>query len=165
MSLYTIEKGEHYFLPVPSIHSGKVELFGTIRFDSSCKYDLSGVPNCKNDTNKAIGIGYGLWPNSHHTWSIRLGWRVNNGKLILVHYSYINKKVTNIVIGRNFKFDTDYTFSIINDRVNKTATVRVGDLSVTVPFDKAPEYGYILKPYFGGDCSAPHHMEIDLTYT
>lgn len=166
MSLYKISEGDHYASIMPSPHSGITRLSGTIKFKSNCLYDFSNVFPCKNDANKAIGIGYGLWPNSHHVWSIRLGWRVNNSKLILLFYTYVNGKIVNIRIGegKTFTFETDINYEIINDRVNKLAIIRANGIEVSCPFDKAPNAGYILKPYFGGQCEAPHDMNIEITY-
>ena len=167
MSLYTISEGDHYASIMPSPHMGITRLTGTVKFKDSCKYDFSNVFPCKNDTNKLVGIGYGLWPNSHHVWSIRIGWRVNSvGDLIILFYTYVNGKVINIKIGtsKSFKFETEYSFEIINDRLNRKAIIKFADFEMSCPFDKIPNAGYILKPYFGGQCEAPHDMNIELTY-
>lgn len=178
MNTYLIPKGDNYSSLIPAIpqiptppgvHFGTTKIFGKIKFNSSCKYNLSNQPICVNDTNKAVGFGYGLWPNAHHTWSIRLGWRVNtSGKLILVNYSYVNGKRIEMIIGdrNSFKFDTVYDFVITHDTVTKKAIVTVGDYTTVITnYTARPSTGYILKPYFGGDCPAPHDMRIELEYT
>ena len=176
---YTIKKGSHDSTNplMYGFHSGIDKLKGTIKFHSNCKYDLTNEPICVNDTNKAIGFGYGVLPYSHQKWSIRLGWRCNSsGKLILVNYSYVNGQRVEQRIGlaNTFQWDTEYEFEIINDQINKLATVRVGTEVISIPFfynerdkdgnyiptAKKPVSGYYLHPYFGGDCSAPHDMNI-----
>lgn len=165
MSLYQINEGDHYASIMPSPHMGITKLTGTVKVKKNCKYDFSNVAPCKNDANKLIGIGYGLWPDSHHNWSIRIGWRVNEkGKLIILFYTYVNGKIVNIKIGTSFLFETEYPFEIINDRVNKLAIIKFGEFELSCPFDKEPIAGYILKPYFGGQCEAPHDMNIELNY-
>lgn len=176
MATYLIPKGDHFSSLIPTIpgiatspglHTGKTILSGTVKFKKSCFYDLSSQPLCVNDTNKVIGFGYGLWFNSHQLWSIRLGWRINtNGKLILLLYAYVNGKRIEKRIGfaNSFQLETEYPFEIINDRFIKSAIVKVADMEAIIPFDKQPSAGYILKPYFGGDCPAPQDMHIELTY-
>lgn len=177
MSIYKIPQGDHYAnilpeipaIPVPpGFHLGTTFLSGTIRFDETCKYNFSAIDECKTDINKAIGFGYGWYPNAHHKWSIRLGWRVDlSGRLLLYNYSYVNgKRITSLIgIKTSYKFNTEYTFAIQNDTFGDKAIVRVGEFSATIDnFNKNPEWGYILKPYFGGECSAPHDMIIEIKY-
>jgi hypothetical protein len=176
MNTYYIPEGDHYSSLIPAIpqiptppgfHNGATLMTGKFNITSSCKYDFSNVKPCVNDTNKLCGIGYGIWPNSHHIWSIRIGWRVNStGKLILNLYAYVDGKrvVVNVGTGRSFNFDTEYEFSIKNDLLNKLAVVTINGLTVSIPFSKSPTAGYVLKPYFGGDCDAPQDMYIKLVY-
>lgn len=164
--IYTIKKGSNYATGtfIPKFHSGISSLKGTIKFTNSCIYTLTN-PNCINDTNKAIGFGYGTYPYAHQDWSIRLGWRCNpNKKLILIHYAYVNGKriETQIGLRNTFNFDISYPFEIINDTINKKAIVKVGIEEVSIPFDKAPIGGYYLFPYFGGDCSATQNINIEI---
>lgn len=165
--LYTISKGGHFSSVVPSIHTGITEMYGTFNIDSSCKYDLANNPVCSRDTNKLIGFGYGLGLNAHKKWSIRIGWRVVTGNLLLFLYVYKNgvRTITRLGYAKTFKFDTDYSFQIINDRATNTATVKIGNYFISIPFDKSTSWGAILKPYFGGDCPAPHDMHININYT
>jgi len=177
MSLYKISKGSHYanILPEipgiptpPGFHLGTTFLSGTIEFDESCKYNFSTITECATDINKAIGFGYGWLPNAHHKWSIRIGWRVDPaGRLLLYNYSYVNGKRVAKLIGTktSYKFNTEYSFAIQNDIILKVASIRIGDYSMGVTnFNKNPEAGYILKPYFGGECTAPHDMNLEIKY-
>ena len=167
MSLYQINEGDHYASIMPSPHMGITKLTGTVKFKENCKYDFSNVAPCKNDANKLVGIGYGLWPNSHQIWSIRIGWRFNDtGQLIILLYAYVDGQRVNLKIGtsKSFKVETIYPFEIINDRLNRKAVIKFAEFELSCPFDKEPIAGYILKPYFGGQCEAPHDMNIELNY-
>jgi hypothetical protein len=163
--LYTISKGNHYSCIIPTIHLGVTEMYGTFNIDSSCKYDIAN-PICSKDTNKLIGFGYGLGLNAHKKWSIRIGWRVVTGNLLLFLYVYKNgvRTITRLGYPKTYKFNTDYNFQIINDRATNTATVKIGDYSISIPFDKSPCSGALLRPYFGGDCTAPHNMYMTINY-
>lgn len=165
--LYTICKNNHFSTVIPSIHLGITEMYGTFNISSSCKYDLSDKPICSKDTNKLIGFGYGLSLNAHKKWSIRIGWRVVTNNLLLFLYVYKNgvRTITRLAYPKTFKFDTDYNFQIINDRATNTATVKIGDYFISIPFDKSVSAGAVLKPYFGGDCAAPHDMYMTVNYT
>lgn len=177
MNTYFIPKWDHYSslteiipqIPAPpGIHNGAVVMTGKFIITSSCKYDLSRIKQCATDTNKLCGFGYGWLPNSHKNWSIRIGWRVSSaGRLVLSLYSYVNGKRTIKPIGTHttFKFDTEYNFEIKNDLIKKEAVVTIGNFSTSIPFNKLPEFGYVLKPYFGGDCTSPQDMYINLTYS
>lgn len=175
MVKYIIPKGDHYSnliasvpsIPeIPGLHAGIKVMEGKIKFDASCKYGPMAKP-CTNDVNKAVGFGYGLWPNAHQKWSMRLGWRTNiGGKLILVLYAYVNGQRVNINIGARdtFTFNEEYSYKIENDTFNKLGIIQVEDVLTAVDFNKTPEPGWILKPYFGGDCTAPQDMLIELSY-
>lgn len=179
--IYTIKKGSHDSTLLPSFHNGISSLKGTIKFHSNCIYDLTSQPICVNDTNKAVGFGYGILPNSHHKWSIRLGWRCNlSKKLILVLYAYVNgvRVEKRIGLSNTFKWDTEYEFEIINDFNNRLATIRVGTEIASIPFyynerdsqgnyiptGKKPTMGYYLFPWFGGDCTATQDMNIEIKF-
>lgn len=164
--LYTIFKHDHYSRLIPSIHTGICEMYGTFTIDSSCKYNTPDNPVCSKDTNKLIGFSYGLKLDSHKQWSIRIGWRVVNNNLLLFLYIYKNgiRTITRLGYPKTFKFDTEYSFQIFNDRATNTASIKIGDHFICVPFDKAPQWGTILKPYFGGECKAPHNMHFDIEY-
>lgn len=176
MNTYYIPKGDHYSslikaipeIPTPpGMHLNKSVMTGVIKFKQDCLYNLRAYPTCVTDTNKAIGFSYGLWVNAHHLWSIRLGWRINsNDKLILVLYAYVNGKRVEKRIGfaNSFQLETEYPFEIINNTITKTASIKVADHEAVIPFNKQPTAGYILKPYFGGNCPAPQDMHIELTY-
>jgi hypothetical protein len=165
--LYQISKNCHYASWWPTIHIGITEIYGTFTIDSSCKYDLSDNIICSRDTNKIIGFSYGLGIEDFKKWSIRIGWRVTNGNLLLFLYVYNNgvRTITRLGYPKTFKFDVEYPYQIINDRDTNKAIIIIGNHSLFVPFDKIPAWGYVLKPYFGGECPAPENMFIDLEFT
>jgi hypothetical protein len=156
---YTIPSGWHYSIGVPSPHLGITELNFTVKFDSSCNYVLT-QSTCINDVNKAYGFGYG----DHRQNSVRLGWRVNSlGKLELFLFVHENGKMKIKRIGTSktyFDFNITYNVSIKVDTILKEVTMSVNNYKVYLAFDVQPALGYYLKPYFGGDCTAPHTMKI-----
>jgi hypothetical protein len=165
---YTIKSGNHYantlplvdfpYLP-PKVHFGITEMSGNISFSPSCAYTLTDT-TCVNDTNKAYGFSYG----DHKKWSIRLAWRVHNdGKLELFNFCHVNGKMVMKRLGgakQFFEYNTLYPFTITYDVNAKLATVNVNGIEASIPFNIEVCAGYDCRPYFGGNCTAPHDMKI-----
>lgn len=159
---YIIPSGWHYSIGVPLPHLGTTECSFDVKFDSSCNYILDPLtqPKCINDVNKAYGFGYG----DHRQNSVRLGWRVNYlGKLELFLFVHENGKMKIKRIGTHktyFDFNITYNITIKVDTVLKEVVMTVNNYKSSLAFDVQPSAGYYLKPYFGGDCTAPHTMKI-----
>lgn len=162
---YTIPQGWNYCLGVSTPHLGITKYTRTVVFDPSCRYTLTN-PVCTQDLNKVSGFSYG----NHMTNSIRLGWKVvNDGDVQLWLYVHNNGKVKMKRIGKAstfFKYDTPIEFVLNHDVENNTAEAYVlyegKEYVVTLPYTATPSVGYICKPYFGGDCSAPHTMSLKI---
>jgi len=158
--IYTICKNDHYSSLMPKIHFGIKSINGKIKFNKDCDYTLTD-PTCINDINKAYGFSYG----NHNKWSIRLGWLVENHKIKLFNYIYANSIRKSKRIGTSttyFEFDTWYNFEITYNDMDKLATIKINNYITSLPFNIPATIGYYLKPYFGGNCSAPQDMTIEI---
>lgn len=158
----TIPTGKHYSRPRRlQLHWRKTELIREIKFNSSVKYNLYSVDQW--DINKLFGISYGY----HHHNSVRFGWRWNlkENKLEILAYIYINKKriqdsLAFIDLHQDYQFkiikqEHQYLLSIIDPETSQTIVHK------TYPAGKGCPLGYLLHPYFGGNCSAPHKITFD----
>ena len=100
---------------------------------------------------------YGWADMNNHENSVRIAWYCNNGKIILGYYCYMDG------ILYNGAMDTT-TANVINHGSTKYEAgqywVTVNDKTVTLKNASAPDI--ILKeyPYFGGQSTAPHEMDI-----
>ena len=153
---YTIQKGQHYADQngVQLVQYNEQKF--TVRFDSSAIYQTVDSSN-QEDINKL----YGFSDNNadHELYSARFGWNWARNALRLYAYIYNNgvrssQEITSIAIGPQYecsiKVSADqYIFSANNVTI-------VMPRSSTTPEGE----GYKLYPYFGGDETAPHEIEI-----
>lgn len=154
--VYTILKGFHYSLPplCSPVFGDKDRITKFISFDNSCRYDLESEDQL--DVNKLWGVGY--FP-SHHQNSVRFGWRYDKAVDMIEILAYWYKDGA-----RDFSSLGHVGF---NERVRYTMW-RSPD-SHRVRLDYGPPFlvpvspqkiGYTLRPYFGGNRTAPHTMKI-----
>jgi len=151
---YTIKKGGHH-----STHSiAKLEtnqLKFKARFDSSAIYTTADKEN-QADINKLYG--FSDCSSSHHTNSARFGWRWTGEDLEIHAYTYVNgernsKYITSVAFDKAF----DYSLTAHPDQYQFT----VKDVTIFMERSCAgPASGYVLYPYFGGDETAPHDINI-----
>lgn len=153
---YTIRQGQQYCdqngLKTVSLSA----LAFVVRFDSSAIYTTKSTEN-QYDINKL----YGFSDNNadHHSYSARIGWRWSDGALRLFAYVYnagiVNyKEMTPVAIGADINCSikvagNKYIFNVNN------VTDTMPRLSTTPTAS-----GYRLYPYFGGDETAPHEVDI-----
>lgn len=153
---YTIQKGQqycdkNYFVPVQLS-----QLKFKVKFDSSAIYISADLAN-QFDINKLYGFSDNN--SDHHQFSARFGWRWSNDSLRLFGYTYNNgirdyKELATVMISSindcSIKVEpNNYVFSLnnkIDSLPRKSAT--------------AQAIGYKLYPYFGGDETAPHEINI-----
>ena len=166
MKKYTILKGNHrsgfYIKP----HYRTFDLSYDVLFTNSTIYQLDKINQF--DINKLFGLSYGY----HHTNSVRFGWRsvgYAGNKIDIVAYCYVNgqrvKDVGRYTFLTMIQTNKLYTFSI--KTLPTKYTLSVSDqsgliASKSITHDTLPDYGYYLFPYFGGDCVAPHNIDIFL---
>ena len=157
MKKYKIKKGSHYSGFRLSPFYGKNVVKYEVIFTKSCLYDLRN--DNQYDINKLFGLSYFY----HHIDSARFGWRADGDKIEISAYCYKDgqRKIHEMCL---IDVDRLYTLEIKNTggyyefelkdesssffsyaRISKPITVKVG---------------YELFPYFGGDETAPHDMEI-----
>ena len=152
---YRILKGNHYCDVSAFKAISLTEQNLKVKFDSTALYKTLTEDN-QDDINKLYGFSEGMDP---HKNSARIGWSYNNDSLRLYAYVYNNyvlatQQITTCKIGEVFNC------SIKVDK--KNYTFFVGDKSVTLERAVVTEVaeGYQLYPYFGGDETAPHNINI-----
>lgn len=157
-----IKKGNHYSSwGLPKLYVNKSSLSKNIIFTDSCKYDLKS--DDQYDINKLFGIGYFPW---HHYNSVRFGWSydIPNNSISIYAYWYHNKVRHSELMGR-VELNELY-FYLIQIRDNRHELVvlnRSLDIIMEYVVDVPPQtVGYYLKPYFGGNRTAPHNMIIKI---
>lgn len=153
---YTIFKGEQFcdktsFAPVTFSR-----LSFKVKFDSSAIYTTHKSEN-QNDINKLFGFSDNN--ATHHEYSARFGWRWSNNTLRIFAYDYNNgirsfKELGTVEIGKENSCSITVSGSkyIFNLNGNETIMLRASTTH------KAE--GYQLYPYFGGDETAPHNINI-----
>lgn len=156
--IISICKGCHYSSgwSLGSVHTGVTFQEFKVKFSASC-LTLPGKPNCDTDTNKLFGWSHG----HHHSNSIRMGWRSAQGLIRLSGYIYQN----GIMTTKGFvsvPVNTWITCGI--EHVPELGIVRfyANGKTLEMPYTRKPSWGYLLKPYFGGDCPAPVNMTIEI---
>ena len=156
-TVYTIAAGEHYadkssYKAITRLSTMKF----LARFDSSAIYSTTD-PNNQADINKL----YGFADNNmtHHAYSARIGWRWNNNRLELLGYVY-NDSILNYQPIGNFSFNKDLNCSIAVQGNQYLFTVDGVELQMPRSSMGTSATGYQLYPYFGGDETAPHKIEI-----
>lgn len=159
MKSYKIKKNSHYSTCTFPRFTFNSKFNFTLIFTNSCKYDH--INSDSDDWNKAYGFS-DSW-SFHHNNSARIGWRYRNNRIELCTYVYMGKQrlvfpITttkiNTLVQCSIEVDTNsYLFTVngIIHRVPRTPN-RIGGLK------------YMLKPYFGGNNSAPHDITILLEY-
>lgn len=165
--LFTIPQGKHssgfHFRP----HIGKKFLQYDVMFDKSAQYYHGDID--QYDINKLFGLSYGM----HHTNSVRFGWR-SLGNLTssveILAYCYVD--------GVRVPEDGQNLFiSMVDMNEYYTYRINVGENDYTLTiFQKGqvkgrleilhrglPKWGYHLYPYFGGNRTTPHDVNILFT--
>lgn len=160
MKTYTIKKGNH---SANGINVGIV-FKDTIKFeamfDTNCLYNFDNVD--KYDINKLYGLSTAL---HHHIQSARFGWRCLDGKNIEIHkYSYDNSHriLCETLLGTvkpNEVFICE--LKVTNNSYIYTCTTSNNKITYVEKLTKKPNrIKYRLYPYFGGNQTSPHDMDI-----
>ena len=166
-----IKKGTHAPFRLPKLLIKPKALRYEVEFTESCRYRFGTDDDA--DVNKLFGISFitfgsfwfviknlfkGKVKALHHYNSVRFGWRYDalSNRFEVLYYVYQNgERLFNHMISRSAN-------QPLNMRLNK---VDVGHWSFFY------EYGfdmpktwlcYELHPYFGGNRTAPHDMEIKM---
>jgi len=153
--LYQINKGEHQSSrKIMALQASGVSF--NARFDESAIYQTVSQEN-QYDINKLMG--FSDCNSMHHENSARFGWRWAEDQLQIFAYVYQNGQRTtefmgtaNIGIGDHYQIvieDDHYTFSF-GETIKK---IKRGAQCNTGLY-------YMLFPYFGGNETAPHDINI-----
>jgi hypothetical protein len=150
-----IKKGTHAPFRLPKLLIAKNILAYNVTFTESCRYDIGDED--QGDINKLFGFGY--FPH-HHKNSVRFGWNYNlkHEDVSIFAYWYKNgKRMSQYITSVNIGVSNIYTISAdeschILSILDSNATV-----FVDVP---SKDISYLLRPYFGGNQTAPHDMRI-----
>lgn len=163
---YQIKKGSHYTEGFHfGVHFGKRTVSKTIKFHSTCLYNLNS--SNQYDINKLYGFSEGY----HHHNSARFGWRCDkeSNLIELLAYVYVDGKRIHEwemdILIRKVKCDSaidtkieifkdHYLFSVVTSYGTSTRKMPRGKMCIPI--------GYDLFPYFGGNCTAPQNMFIEL---
>lgn len=157
--IYGLPQGEHYNdLRRFAIFTGD-ELRFNFKFDSTAIYQTSD-PRNQADWNKLMG--FSDCGSLHQTNSIRLVWRWYQGELQIGEYRYQEGE-------REFSTLTSVDLGRANTASIQAADgeyrIRVNEQKVTRPrYCDSRTPSYWLFPYFGGDESAPHIVNISVKH-
>lgn len=154
---YTIRPGQHYCDQNAFVWKSVAELKFKVWFDSSCIYTTT-LPANQYDINKLYGISEGL---NHQVNSARIGWRWSNESLRLFGYVYkdsvrYSQEISTIPIG----MPADCSIRMNGNQYDCS----VNGIHVSLPRSNNDTVatGYQLYPYFGGDETAPHLINIKI---
>jgi len=148
-----IKLGTHSPLRMPRLADCNRPTQYSITFTPSCKYEIGSD---QSDVNKLFGIGY--LPH-HHSNSVRFGWRYMKDDCInVLAYWYRGGKreflsIADVPIGK------EYVYVLTPSSSCHTLEIVGLTEKVSVPVPKG-RFGYLLLPYFGGNKTAPHDIEI-----
>lgn len=150
-----IKAGTHAPLRLPEIIGQSMILRYAVEFTPSCRYKIGGD---QSDINKLFGIGYFPY---HRLNSVRFGWRyTSNDHVDIFAYWYKDgerswKMMGQVPIGR------EHIFVLTPGLTFHTLQVYGRGMAANVPVYRQG-WGYLLRPYFGGNQKAPHDIEIKM---
>ena len=149
-----IKKGTHKSWQWPELILNRDIIRYIVRFDDSCRYNIG---KDQGDINKLFGVGY--FPH-HHKNSVRIGWNYHpeTDKIRLYAYWYINGVrdwlyMDSVNIG-------DYVYASIH--INR-GTHKIDIQGKRFVIVRKGSLGYLLGPYFGGNQTAPHNINLEIT--
>jgi len=157
---YVIRQGQHYCDQSTIKSVSTAEMKFVARFDSTAIYQTISLVN-QYDINKLYGFSEGI-DNQYN--SARFGWRWSDGALRLFGYVYKSGVRNSLEIG-NFNLNSDIICSIKLNGSNYTFTANGLSISLPRGLSTLTARGYQQYPYFGGDETAPHTINIKIRPT
>lgn len=151
---YVILAGEHHAtLSFESTALDKLKFRALL--DSTAIYSTIDPAN-QGDINKLYGVAD--CNSYHHTNSARFGWRWYEEKMEIWAYTYVNgERKSSLVDTVALGTFNEYEISFEDNKY----LFRLNDKEVEMPRHcEATAEGYRLFPYFGGDETAPHNINI-----
>lgn len=159
---FRIKKGDHYSI-TSILHYFRFKMEDKLHFDfiidESCRYQDDGEN--ATDFNKLYGVSLS---RHHHINSIRIGWRYYKEKLEICAYLYREGERKIVIYDKEIEFNNKYNILInFTDRgYNIYLDYSAIHFERSLKSIKVMPIKYILKPYFGGDNTAPHNMLIEI---
>jgi hypothetical protein len=161
---FTIKKGAHYCDQSALAHVSGTKMSFVAKFDSTVIYPAVITDyNHAYDVNKLWGFSEGL--NNQYN-SARIGWRWLNGQLQLFAYVYVKGTLLRDPVS----YDPPFIKSVqIGSEVNCSIAVSGSKYIFTVDgvvvqttrgATSGTYSGYQQYPYFGGNLTAPHLINI-----
>ena len=153
---FTINEGKQFCDNNIYVTTSYAELKFLAKFDSSAIYTTTD-PGRQNDINKLYGFSDNN--TTHHQFSARFGWRWSNNALRLFGYIYNDglndfKELGTVALGKEnicaIKVTPTAYYFLLNGKTDSLPRT-----STTIKAE-----GYKLYPYFGGNESAPHTINI-----
>ena len=152
---FTIPAGEHY-------STYRVELLEEHTLNFQAKFDETVVYQTiteenQYDINKLFGFSD---CNSHHQeHSARFGWRWVSDSVEIFVYSYVNSERISELIGKTVPYQVDDYQILLTD---SAYVYRFNSSEIGIRREHACSQGayYLLFPYFGGDETSPHDINI-----
>jgi hypothetical protein len=153
---YSIRAGQQYCDQSVYKQTNYTELKFIVKFDSTAIYQTIAADN-QYDVNKLFGFSDNN--DEHHHFSARFGWRWSNGALRLFAYIYNNGVMSFEELG-TISIGTEHTCSIKLTAAYYIFTINNTSKNMPRASTTASAVGYQLYPYFGGDETAPHDINI-----
>ena len=153
---YTIRAGQQYCDQSIYKQTNYSELKFIVRFDSTAVYKTASSEN-QLDVNKLYGFSDNN--SDHHQFSARFGWRWSEGALRLFGYVYNNGEMSYEELGA-INIGTEYNCAIKVTPANYIFTFNNNSKNMPRISTTATAAGYQLYPYFGGNETAPHDINI-----
>jgi len=153
---YTIPAGGQSSTSKVSTYSGNQMNF-LAKFDQTAIYSTTDPLN-QYDINKLYG--FSDCSSLHHINSARFGWRWFDNHLEIHAYCYVNsQRISQFVTFVDL--NQEYQYSIITS--DNQYVFSVNGTSITMPRGcSGGGTKYRLYPYYGGDESAPHEINIKI---
>jgi len=153
---YTIKKGQQFCDKSTFVAVEYSELKFVVKFDSTAIYNTL-IPSNQYDINKLYGFSDN--DSAHHLYSARFGWRWSDQALRLFAYVYNNGIRTSKELG-TIRIDTENNCSIKVTGGHYVFSLNNNTDTLLRSSTTSKEKGYKLYPYFGGDETAPHDINI-----
>jgi hypothetical protein len=153
---YTIRECQQYCDQSVYKQTNYTELKFIVKFDSTAIYQTVSPAN-QLDVNKLYGFSDNN--DEHQHFSARFGWRWSEGTLRLFGYIYNNGVMSFEELG-TISIGIEYTCSIKVTSANYIFTLNNTSKNMLRASTTLSAVGYQLYPYFGGDETAPHDINI-----
>jgi hypothetical protein len=159
--IFTVKQGKHYsdglIYKALNLFTFTGKLSRTVMFDESCEYSLPTED--QRDVNKLFGYSVGF---DHHQNSARFGWHWYRGSIYVSAYLYRDGERIDLPLTK-LNLKTWYQFSLEAQAESDCFVIRDHESTLVIAnIERRAKFrgGIQLWPYFGGNNSAPHDVQI-----